>query len=313
MTKKEKQAEMFRDNINSCLRTTSAEYFTYGNIPVNRFNGAKRSYANNADYNETIGLVDTTLLGGGERGILVTTDGVYYKGMLEKPVFCSYEDLYMFKAPDDTYFNGINLKSMLYDMAEVKDDDKFADAVIGLAETFIEYAGEKYIQHLENEQKKEEEEALEDIIAFKNEIRDFKKELSMFIQDYDELETDDEAYEKIISILCLSYICTNKKEEFEEIAQADESFDEAAAKFEYWQDVLDDLIEDDEIEEISHIFKKFYLKMSSIYDAMINGIEDEETDWETWYENSQNAIKTVRKKLGKIVEYINEQIEDFDS
>lgn len=58
MTKREKKIQVVKQMLSSCVNSgTSA--FSFGNIPRNRFEGAKKSYAYDAKYDEVLALIDS--------------------------------------------------------------------------------------------------------------------------------------------------------------------------------------------------------------------------------------------------------------
>ena len=105
MNKIERQIAIIREKIPYCVKTTSAEVFCYGEIPLKCIQGAKASYAYGINNDDILALIDTTVFRGGQRGMVFTTDGVYFKDMLSSPIYCTYTDLTEFSIPDDNYFN----------------------------------------------------------------------------------------------------------------------------------------------------------------------------------------------------------------
>ncbi len=71
MDKKERQIAIIKNKISSCVKTTSAEVFCYGEIPLKRIQGAKSVYAYGADNGDILALIDTTVWGSGKRGMVL--------------------------------------------------------------------------------------------------------------------------------------------------------------------------------------------------------------------------------------------------
>jgi hypothetical protein len=91
MTLKEKRIKIIEDNIKNCVKGNSTPYYTYGNIPNRCIRGVRRvcSFLNNVDDDDIIGLIDTTIFGGAERGMVFTTEGVIFKDMFAPFQFVS--------------------------------------------------------------------------------------------------------------------------------------------------------------------------------------------------------------------------------
>ncbi|MCD7814606.1 MAG: hypothetical protein LUH20_11290 [Lachnospiraceae bacterium] len=141
MFEKKDKIEIIKAQLQSCLATESAAYFTYGNIPRKRFQGAARKYAAGVAYESVIGLVDTTVMGNGERGIVFTLDGVYYRELLQSPGYCSYKDSKKFPQLNEIYFDNANLGKMLIalshaDLCNTKTKDRL-NTVLNVAGTVL--------------------------------------------------------------------------------------------------------------------------------------------------------------------------------
>lgn len=78
------------------------------------------------------------------------------------------------------------------------------------------------------------------------------------------------------------------------------------------EDTLDEILEDcdtEGAEPLTRTFKWLQAKMNTIFDELRGVLEDledddveiEDYDWESLYERSQSAVKTVRKKLSIVI------------
>ena len=74
--------------------------------------------AHNSSDETVICVVDTTVFGSSQRGMMFTDKNVYYRGMFESPMILSYSDIslqFTEELPNDTYFNRDKLqKSFAY-------------------------------------------------------------------------------------------------------------------------------------------------------------------------------------------------------
>ena len=69
--------------------------YAYGNIPKEKARNACTSYAGTVGYGNILGLIDTTILGNGKKGILFTENKIYYdNGMLGSRGSVSYKSIY---------------------------------------------------------------------------------------------------------------------------------------------------------------------------------------------------------------------------
>lgn len=70
----------------------------------------------------------------------------------------------------------------------------------------------------------------------------------------------------------------------------------------------------DDIEHISRTFKRFNSSMIKIIDEIGSELDDDdidvdEIDIEDYYSRTQKAIKTAKKKLNDLINYLNGEIE----
>ncbi len=118
MTLKEQIIKIISENLSECVNN-SANYHIYGKIPRKKFDGARKSYATNVRYDDVLALIDTTVFGGGERGMLLTTTGIYIKEMLTSPEYHDYSDYLSMSVPGETYYNSHALFPMLQEISSV--------------------------------------------------------------------------------------------------------------------------------------------------------------------------------------------------
>lgn len=121
MTVEERRIYLICNYIDECIDGTCSIY-KCGNIPARVISGARETYAYYSDDETVICVVDTTVFGGGQRGMVFTDKNVYYRGMFENPVNWNYFDItlqFSDELPNDVYFNRKNLKKLmayLFDM-----------------------------------------------------------------------------------------------------------------------------------------------------------------------------------------------------
>jgi ElaB/YqjD/DUF883 family membrane-anchored ribosome-binding protein len=101
----------------------------------------------------------------------------------------------------------------------------------------------------------------------------------------------------------------------------DESWDDLMELIASMEDTLDEILEDcdtEGAEPLTRTFKRFRAKMNTIFDELkdiLDDLEEDDTeiedyDWESLYERSQSAVKTVRKKLSVVINVLNETLEE---
>lgn len=160
MTKREKKISVIQQELEKCVSTSAAEYYTYGNIPTKCIAGACKSYVGSIDYDDILGLIDTTVFGGGERGMVFTTDGVYCKEILTETQYCKYSNIGDFTLPGETYFNLDGLQSMLIQLYDIETEPEnsggLLNGLLDLAGTLADTFVESYIDSYEKERIKQE-------------------------------------------------------------------------------------------------------------------------------------------------------------
>ena len=316
--------EVVRTHLKNCVNS-SAEYYTYGNIPARKIAGAIKNYANGVRPDEVIGLIDTTVFGGGERGMLLTKDGIYLKEILSNPVYSDYENCTDMRMPDNTYYNTDNLFLMFMELSNIASqtaDEEFISSIDDSGdseESILDVLVHEIGKAFSAKRKQENEEFLEQLESLTVGIRDYRNALGEFIIDYDDIETYQEVAEKITTILLMACIADNDKNAFLRVTDSfDDNCEQMLEMIKSWKEILDEILEDsdkDGAETLTRTFKRFHTKMNTIYDELTASADDPdgEVDWEGLYERSQNAILTVRKKLSIVISIINEAMEEeFD-
>lgn len=324
MTKEDERIRIVQDKLGQCLASGStAQHFTYGNIPQNRFDGARRKYASNAEYDDVLGLIDTTIFGGGERGMLITQYGIYYKGILESPVFYEYSDLVDFSLPDDVYFSSAGLKDMLQDLYNLENNytnssnGGFLNNLLDVADSFIGTALEEYQKNKAEEEYQLEQDVLNILDDYKAYLKDTIKTLNEFTLDYYEFEEIDEVLEIIYRIFAIACIFSNDISWYEEIADTeDNNYIEGFNNTKELIDDIDDALSTIYAEYTNNIslnfaYRQFASRISNVYDDIAELCEDDDIDLEELYNKCQKAIKELKKKLKNLISLINEAIESF--
>ena len=312
--------EIVRTHLRNCVNS-SAEYYTYGNIPSRKITGAIKSYAHGVRPDEVIGLIDTTVFGGGERGMLLTKDGIYLKEILTNPVYSDYENCTDMHMPDNTYYNTDNLFLMFMELSNIASraaDEEFISGIDDSGnsddseESLLDVLVHEFGKAFSAKRKQEHDEFLEQLESLTSNLRDYRDAMGEFIIDYDDIETYQEVAEKITTIILIACIADNDKNAFLRVTDSfDENCEQMLEMMQSWKEILDEILEDsdrDGAETLTRTFKRFHTKMNTIYDELTASADDpdEEVDWEGLYERSLNAVLTVRKKLSIVISIINE-------
>ena len=326
MTKTEKKIQLVKQSLSSCV-TSGTVCFTYGSIPKNRFNGAKKSYAFGVQYDEVIALVDTTVFGGGERGMVITLNDVYIKEILTLPSHYKMNNLVgEFTLPGETYYNLRNLSTMLSKLQEIENEPEY-----GFWNVLGDIVGavlEEGVKAVYDEHQKRVDEAEQEALELMEDFRDALENLindviDKWKEDYENFDTDEDSILRILEITSTSCLLVNGLDRYKKYAHVDEEIDteaiEAAEQFiqmanllvERFYDIFDDNTDED-IEALDRIFKRFNSSMIRIYNELQNDENDVDVtglDMESYYNRTQAAIKTFRKKVFAIINYLNCEIE----
>lgn len=326
MDKKERQIAIIKNKISSCVKTTSAEVFCYGEIPLKRIQGAKGAYVSEVNNDDILALIDTTVFRGGQRGMVFTTDGVYFKDMLSSPIYCTYTDLTEFSIPDDNYFNSKGLKDMLQDLFDLEYSIQKGNSISNM---LVDVIGNTAIEMLESwvdkkriewdEADKEETNALfEALYDIKNTltllIDTLKEVINIEVNLYDEEEVSQ--YFFCLTMCAASFGSQYFSEDdwielgLEEITGQD-FYTAQEGTFESLE-FLDSVF--DEFEEDAIDFEKVSLKMASRLfahkiDTILEEFQEDDADVEELYQTGLNEAKILREQLKKVRRNINKIIE----
>ncbi len=279
--------EIIRTRLKNCV-TSGTEYYTYGNIPQKKYAGAVRNYASGVSYDDVLGLVDTTVFGGGERGMLLTREGIYLKEIMTNPVYCDYRTCPQMALPGNTYFDTNQLFQMFLELSDVvsrAEDEEFVDSMElptdteeeepeGLLETFVHEFG----KILSEQRKQEHNEFLEQVEVLRSTVKELRDSFQEFLTDYDDFETYQEIIEKISVITLMSCVCDRDKEACLDMTETyDESWDGLMELIASMEDTLDEILEDcdtEGAEPLTRTFKRFRAKMNTIFDELKDVLDD---------------------------------------
>ncbi len=67
--------------------------------------GALKSYVKDAAEGDVLLLIDDTVMGSGKKGVVMTTDGIYFSASFSKPFHIRYSDIGRADLGDDGYFD----------------------------------------------------------------------------------------------------------------------------------------------------------------------------------------------------------------
>lgn len=68
--------------------------FTYPNIPIEKFNNARKKYAGRVDVRDSVLLIDDTVFGSAECGVLITNEDIYIGESFESPMHFSMHNIH---------------------------------------------------------------------------------------------------------------------------------------------------------------------------------------------------------------------------
>ena len=330
MRYEEKVCKIVQEEIRDCIKTSSAACFLQGNIPVNRLNGAIRSYAYSAKPEEVVALIDTTLLGGGERGIVLTYDKIYYKEMFMAPVVAHYyyDSL---EAPDDVYFSGPYIERMLGRLSEVWQeyflDSKKESKGSGLLDTLFSMGKEYIGNQINNKINNVLDEMINEAIAKSETYKEtLKAVINVLMQgiNIDSAVCDEEEFWEKSNILYTNALMFASIEEAEDIINNTETFMEDGEEFIdsicYIQQQIKEM--ETAVNELIATTPEINLekinleKRAKNYWKKINNIVDEAIDLEEYDSQTIELIQEVTKEfivfLKKYNRQLNRIIEYFD-
>lgn len=326
MRYEEKVYKIIQEEIRNCIKTSSAACFLQGNIPMNRLNGAIRNYAYSAKPEEVVALINTTVLGGGERGIVLTYDKIYHKEILMKPVVAHYY-YDNFNAPDDVYFSGAYIERMLVRLSEAWQeyflDSKKESKGSGLLDTLFSIGKEYIGNQINNVLEGTIEVAIAKCEAYKNTLKMAINTLSEGINMDSEVSDEEEFWEKS-NILYTNALMFASAEEVKNIMDDTESLiddEEFMDNICYMEQQIKDI--DTSINGLTvtnpeiNLEKMYLEKRAKNYWKKLNNIVDEAIDLEEYdaqtIELMQEATREFIVVLKKCNRQCNRIIEYFDA
>ncbi len=125
MSKKSRMIEVMNNYLKNVPSSSSWDTYTYGKIPRSLVSNACNSYAGAIQYDDVIGLVDTSVMSNGKKGLLFTEYKVYYNnGLLGYQGSISYQKIYddgsMSTNIFDAAYNRQALKEVLSKLAYIR-------------------------------------------------------------------------------------------------------------------------------------------------------------------------------------------------
>lgn len=321
MGKREEKIEIVRTGIRGCLASnSSADCFTYGNIPRKRYLGACKKYVSNEAYEDVIGLIDTTVFGGGERGLVFTLTGVYYRDIMGNISRASYSNISGFPNISDTYFDGAGVKRLLQRLSAVDNSSSsnssggggFLNGLLDIAGSVIKGLGDAYVQEQERQSRQEEEELVEMLKGFKECLKSIKSDFSN-LEDYDELETWEEVQNALINAFVVASVYSCDNEWLEELtgeeSDDEDEIDVIAQINEYLNYSLDDTDTDQNF--LIRGMEKYHHKMHVIFEEIGEADSEEDIDIEDMYNRTKRAVSEFRNVLTKANNMINELLDEY--
>lgn len=119
--------EMKANVVKQFLANVAGSYssYTYGKIPSALAQNACKTYAGAVRFQNILGLIDTSILGDGKKGMLFTDHAVYYNnGFFNNPKKISYQEIYeTSKISSEVFYPSYNsqaLKELLSLLAQIE-------------------------------------------------------------------------------------------------------------------------------------------------------------------------------------------------
>ena len=336
MGKIEKKIEVINKYINNC---TTWNCSTYGNIPKEKFYNACRSYAGNLDYNQAIGMIDTTVFGSGKKGMIFMQDAVYFSTNqggkyfeYSKPVEFSGRVEYSCEILNDMITRLKNIE--IYDSEEAPNGWEMLGSFIGGAMNFIsELSEESKDQNQTNNNDNRQEEVLpqnlicdaynekenkdesEDLLETINEVKEVLTYLNKDLIDEfvnAPIDNEDKFNEIVVGVVLSSAMLTKDPDLVgffdEDIKQ---NIDEVNEILEPQLKLVENTLNSDLVNEIN-MEKISIMKVVNLYNhrvkVVLEDLEDEE-DNEDIYDSIQIALKDFRKSLKQMIKLCNMFIE----
>lgn len=317
-SKRERQISIISNNIKNCVKTSSANVYSYGNIPTKCMDGAKSSYVGAVAYHDILGLIDTTVWGSGKRGMVFTDQGVYYREVLSNSIYCPYSNLMEFSIPDNTYFDSYGLKDMLQllfnleqEFEESSGSNDILSGLLDIAGAAIQGAANNWLsselKKAEVQRKQENKEAIELYQTIKLVLSEYINGLSELVQEEVNLNDFESVSSYFERLSAASVLIACKTE-----AVFDDDTIEGMNQMMEYMEFIDELYEADTDNEYG--FEEVCLKKSAniFYhriDVLIDEMNDGDIEFQEGYESSINEIQLILNALKKTKKNINKIIE----
>uniref|UniRef100_UPI004055E8C5 hypothetical protein n=1 Tax=Acetatifactor sp. TaxID=1872090 RepID=UPI004055E8C5 len=320
---KDKIFNIVKEELPGCVKTGSAVCHLKGNIPCGALQGAIRTYASSVEPDDVVALIDTTIFGGGERGMLLTYDSIYYKGMLCEPTSSSYYLHELFDAPEDVYFSAYNISRMLSKLSDAWEKE-YVDSEIEettLGEDLLAF-GINYLEKKTAEWLNDESEAAKGMcIELKDILIDWIKALSTDADMDSSVEDEDEFWDKSDKFYTNALFLGDTEEvkgsidgsktEDAELIETNEAMREC---FNAVDNIINELI--DKNPELG-LEKVNVVKGANVYWRRIDEILDEAIAMKVYekeeIERMQRATEDFVNILKRAVRQINKIIDMFES
>lgn len=185
---KDKMIDIVKKNLRNSV--SGASFYTYGNIPKEKFNNAKMAYANaNVSYENVIGLTDETVFGSAKRGFLFTFDGFYYDGCKEmKRYSTTFNSI-------SSFYNLSSFNNMLKQLNDAYNEGSgFWGSVLNFAgEMLGEYVNSKIDEQeklKEQQDEKDTQETISNIENIREKIAHTSQSICAKVLSYEKGEID---------------------------------------------------------------------------------------------------------------------------
>lgn len=315
MNVREKRIEIIRNNLAACVAAGSAaSYYAYGSIPQRCIQGAQRSYIGNVPANNILGLIDTTVFGGGERGMVFTTEGIYFRDIFTSGVYYSYEECQKFSIPNDVYFNGNGISNMLSMLCGTNNEigeGGIKNVLIDLGKEILNEG----LSYLANYADIEEQEQKRARIKQLEEIKEVIKDIDGYVGKYENTIFDfrdklEDSAEKLAELIIVASIISNEDlEEFEMDNETEEKEYREALQENF--EMVDYIFNDDAVKygyekiEMQRAAKRFFHRIKSVYE------EIRESDKGELEERIREAIIDFREVLFMGIKQLNRAIDEY--
>ena len=186
--------------------------------------------------------------------------------------------------------------------------------LLDLAGGFVEIAAQSaidsYNRKKEEEEYLQEKELLKVVCESKDILQETNRQLRSLEADFDDLD-EEEVNDIFITMYVYACIYNSDENWLKEIGiNITDDYSDLLEKYSEVTEVIDSM--QDELDRkslLSTAFEKFHFTVRNIYDALNDF--DEDDDIKELYEKGQDAIKSLRKKIKKIISCVNDEIEEY--